>query len=69
MWFAFAFDTSPMLPKTYWKDRNPENVAYVEGAYRNGSTRCPAREAVVVAEANDFGPEMVRAVNQEHIVT
>lgn len=63
---AITDAANPMSPEPDRQNRNPEDMAYIEGANGDGSARSLAGHAVVVAKCHPLRTEMVGAVNQEH---
>jgi hypothetical protein len=56
-----------MLPQTDGQNRNPENVPNIESPNCHSPACLPACKAVVVAKSDSLGPEVVGAVNNEHV--
>src|SRR5712691_3505259 len=67
MWLMATRGTYPAFPKPDWQQGNPKDVPHVERPHLHGPARLPARKAVVVAKCKAFWPEMVGAMNYEHV--
>jgi hypothetical protein len=62
-----AYGAFPMFPKANRQERNPEYVTHIECPDCNGSPLRLAAQAIIIAKRDPLGPEMVDAVDDEHV--